>query len=71
MLETLEQMNDRLKDKESVINSLSIVQNSLRYTQCEMDNGNFTDDQKKEIEQLVHGVKHLILSIIYAKESEE
>lgn len=71
MFETLEQMHDRLKDKEGVINSLSIVHNSLRYTQCEMNNGNFTDDQKNEIEQVVQGVKHLILSIIYAKESEE
>ena len=71
LLETLEQTHARLKDKESVINSLAIVQNSLRFTQCEMDNDKFTDDQKKEIEQAIHTVKHLILSIIYAKESKE
>lgn len=71
MIETWEQAHDRLKGKENVIHSLSIVQNSLSYTRCEMNNGNFTDDQKKEIEQVIHDVKHLILSIIYAKESEE
>ena len=71
MLETLEQAHNRLKDKEGVINSLAIVQNSLRFTQCEMNNDKFTDDQKKEIEQAIQSVKHLILSIIYAKESEK